>query len=235
MNILYLATQRFIFQPHSNLWSTYRLMRGRLSALTCVFFSVFTHFCLPVSISYSLCVCCLAACLRQCTPSSKTKFTACLSLTLSQGMHFIFSHTRGSSSSSSFLWVKQIIVSLSVNERYTCIAFSSQWWMNKRRTCPIFTCLPPPCGQCGHESNVKTMQWVHSAHTPHVPASLCPCVCSSDVWNAKASFHEADPWGAGHRYLPWHCFHPPGHTHHQSAQHLCGETSVCPASGGWDW
>lgn len=42
------------------------------------------------------CVCCTAACSMQCSRSSKTKFTACLSSTPSRGMHFIFSHTRGS-------------------------------------------------------------------------------------------------------------------------------------------
>lgn len=52
---------------------------------------------------FKLCVCCVAACLMLCTRSSKTKFTACLSLIQSQEMHFTSSHTRGSSSSSSCL------------------------------------------------------------------------------------------------------------------------------------
>lgn len=50
-----------------------------------------------------LSLCCVAACLTPFTRSSKTKFTACLSLTQSQETHFTSSHTRGSSSSSSCL------------------------------------------------------------------------------------------------------------------------------------
>lgn len=81
--------------------------------------------------------------------------------------------------------------------------------------------------------NVETMRLVESDSTKNI--FLLLCVCSLDVWNAKASFHEANSWGTGHWYLPRHCFHSPEHTHHQSAQHLCGETSVCSTGGGWVW
>lgn len=97
----FFATQRFTFKQHSNLWSTYHPMQGlcvvkSVNLLTDVTVPPATCFCVYLffwSAAYSM----------QCTPSSKTKFTACLSSTQSRGTHFIFSHTRGSSSSSSSL------------------------------------------------------------------------------------------------------------------------------------
>lgn len=158
-----LSFQRFTSRLRSNLWSTYRPMQGQCAQPIHDFLYLFIYYtllCACERISPVLLVighlrmcCCVAACLTQCTPSSKTKFTACLSLTLSRGMHFIFSHTRGSSSSSSFLWVP--------HERHRYV-----WWMRvlSVSVCPspqcdsragwefglTSTCLPPPTGRCGH-------------------------------------------------------------------------------------
>lgn len=104
----FLPPQRCTSQLHSNLWSTYHRMPGSSTGFT---FSKFLLciLCVSQSIFFSAscnCACCVAACLTPCTRSSKTKFTAFLSLTQSQETHFTSSHTRGSSSSSSCLWVQ---------------------------------------------------------------------------------------------------------------------------------
>lgn len=86
------------------------------------------------------------------------------------------------------------------------------------------TCLPPPTGPCGYPEMCRTDK------------SLCVCVCvRAGEWNAKAGLHEADTGRVGYRYVPRHRLHPPLHSGHQSTQHLRGETSVGPASGGPVW
>ena len=111
----YFLFQRFIFKQLSNLWSTYHQMQGTFSKIYEYILFINLFFFRHILYLSTFVPCCLsliavsavfAAYLMQYTPSSKTKFTVCLSLTLSQGTHFIFSHTRGSSSSSSCLWVQ---------------------------------------------------------------------------------------------------------------------------------
>lgn len=55
----------------------------------------------------------------------------------------------------------------------------------------------------------------------------------SDVWYAKACLHEAEPGWTWNRNVPQYCLHSPGHSYHQSLEHLCGETDISSACGGW--
>lgn len=158
-------------------------MQGTLSAvklwifLFWLFFVLFfLHVCAFIWAGFNVvlvsghCVHCVAACLMQCTPSSKTKSTACLSSTRSRGMHFIFSHTRGSSSSSSFLWVQHNHCQSVCDWTYRILIYM----IDDKELVPfLLVCFPLVV----NVENVETMSWVECDPTENIPALLCVCLC----------------------------------------------------------
>lgn len=99
---------------------------------------------------------------------------------------------------------------------------------------PPLVCLPL-LANVGIMSRVKKPNHMEKLNALYCVFCVCAYLRRPGEWNAKASLHEADSGRVGYRYVPRNCLHPPQHSHHQSTQHLCGETSISLASGGRVW
>lgn len=214
--ILFLAKQRFTFKQHSNLWSTYHLMQGTFTVYGKIFINVSLCRISPallvtgrMRLLFQSFWCRVHPHQKQNSPPAchRPRHRECT----------LYSHTQEDPQ------VPPALCEWMLTLHHFLIPLTDRWCFCWQLCLISCVCIPLVV-------NVAINKRVLVNGWRVIVSPFC-----ADVWNAKASFHEADSRGAGHWYLPRHCFHPPGYTHHQSTQHLCGETSFCSACGGWLW